>query len=252
MPKIFNCFEVKNETENNADLYFYGDIVSDWWGAWQDEDQYPNAVKDFLTAQAGKDLNIYINSGGGSVFAGIAIYNMIQRHAAKNKVQVYVDGLAGSIASVIAFAGSEPPKIPSNAFFMIHNPWSYGEGNAAELRKMADDLDEIAIGMLNIYGKHLKDDVSIDTIKELMDAETWLNGEEAAKYFNVEVTDAKEYAAAVGDYMGRADREKIPKGLLKKPSSQEADKAKAAAEREAETIRTRNALMRNYLEIITQ
>ena len=177
---------------------------------------------------------------------------MIQRHAAKNKVQVYVDGLAGSIASVIAFAGSEPPKIPSNAFFMIHNPWSYGEGNAAELRKMADDLDEIAIGMLNIYGKHLKDDVSIDTIKELMDAETWLNGEEAAKYFNVEVTDAKEYAAAVGDYMGRADREKIPKGLLKKPSSQEADKAKAAAEREAETIRTRNALMRNYLEIITQ
>ena len=252
MPKIFNCFEVKNETENKADLYFYGDIVSDWWGAWQDEDQYPNAVKDFLTAQAGKDLNIYINSGGGSVFAGIAIYNMIQRHAAKNKVQVYVDGLAGSIASVIAFAGSEPPKIPSNAFFMIHNPWSYGEGNAAELRKMADDLDEIAIGMLNIYGKHLKDDVSIDTIKELMDAETWLNGEEAAKYFNVEVTDAKEYAAAVGDYMGRADREKIPKGLLKKPSSQEADQAKAAAEREAETIRTRNALMRNYLEIITQ
>ena len=252
MPKIFNCFEVKNETENKADLYFYGDIVSDWWGAWQDEDQYPNAVKDFLTAQAGKDLNIYINSGGGSVFAGIAIYNMIQRHAAKNKVQVYVDGLAGSIASVIAFAGSEPPKIPSNAFFMIHNPWSYGEGNAAELRKMADDLDEIAIGMLNIYGKHLKDDVSIDTIKELMDAETWLNGEEAAKYFNVEVTDSKEYAAAVGDYMGRADREKIPKGLLKKPSSQEADKAKAAAEREAETIRTRNALMRNYLEIITQ
>ena len=252
MPKIFNCFEVKNETDQKADLYFYGDIVSDWWGAWQDEDQYPNAVKDFLNAQAGKDLNIYINSGGGSVFAGIAIYNMIQRHAAKNKVQVYVDGLAGSIASVIAFAGSEPPKIPSNAFFMIHNPWSYGEGNAAELRKMADDLDEIAIGMLNIYGKHLKDDVSIDTIKELMDAETWLNGEEAAKYFNVEVTDAKEYAAAVGDYMGRADREKIPKGLLKKPSSQEADKAKAAAEREAETIRTRNALMRNYLEIITQ
>ena len=89
MPKILNCFEIKNETDKQADLYFYGDIVSDWWGAWQDEDQYPNAVKDFLTAQAGKDLNIYINSGGGSVFAGIAIYNMIQRHATKNKVQIY-------------------------------------------------------------------------------------------------------------------------------------------------------------------
>lgn len=253
MPKIFNCFEVKNETEKTADLYFYGDIVSDWWGAWQDEDQYPNQVKDFLTAQAGKDLNIYINSGGGSVFAGIAIYNMLQRHATKNKVQVYVDGLAGSIASVIAFAGSEPPKIPSNAFMMIHNPWSYGEGNAAELRKMADDLDEIAVGMLNIYVNHLRDDVDIETVKELMDAETWLNGEEAAKYFNVEVTDAKEYAAAVGDYMGRANRDKIPKGLLEAKKQQTPQKAEEAkAKREAETIKTRAALMRNYLEIITQ
>lgn len=256
MPKIFNCFEVKNETEQKADLYFYGDIVSDWWGAWQDEDQYPNAVKDFLNAQAGKDLNIYINSGGGSVFAGIAIYNMIQRHAAKNKVQIYVDGLAGSIASVIAFAGSEPPKIPSNAFLMIHNPWTCGEGNAAELRKMADDLDEIAVGMLAIYGKHLKEGVTTEEIAALMDAETWLSGEEAAKYFNIDVTDAVEYAAAVGDYMDRANREKIPKGLLAaKQSRPEAAKPKedeAKAKREAETIKARNAIMRNYLEIITQ
>jgi len=256
VPKIFNCFEVKNETEQKADLYFYGDIVSDWWGAWQDEDQYPNAVKDFLNAQAGKDLNIYINSGGGSVFAGIAIYNMIQRHAAKNKVQIYVDGLAGSIASVIAFAGSEPPKIPSNAFLMIHNPWTCGEGNAAELRKMADDLDEIAVGMLAIYGKHLKEGVTTEEIAALMDAETWLSGEEAAKYFNIDVTDAVEYAAAVGDYMDRANREKIPKGLLSSKQSQpEAAKQKedeAKAKREAETIKARNAIMRNYLEIITQ
>lgn len=256
MPKIFNCFEVKNETEQKADLYFYGDIVSDWWGAWQDEDQYPNAVKDFLNAQAGKDLNIYINSGGGSVFAGIAIYNMIQRHAAKNKVQIYVDGLAGSIASVIAFAGSEPPKIPSNAFLMIHNPWTCGEGNAAELRKMADDLDEIAVGMLAIYGKHLKEGVTTEEIAALMDAETWLSGEEAAKYFNIDVTDAVEYAAAVGDYMDRANREKIPKGLLAaKQSRPEAAKPKedeAKAKHEAETIKARNAIMRNYLEIITQ
>lgn len=63
---------VKNETLTSADLYFYGDIVSDWWGAWTDADQYPEAIRDFLTAQEGKNLNIYINSGGGSVFAGIA------------------------------------------------------------------------------------------------------------------------------------------------------------------------------------
>lgn len=86
-------FTFKNQTETSADLYFYGDIVSDWWGAWQDEDQYPDAIKNFLSEQEGKDLNIYVNSGGGSVFAGIAIYNMIKRHAAKANVKVYVDGL---------------------------------------------------------------------------------------------------------------------------------------------------------------
>ena len=71
---------VKNSTLATADLYFYGDIVSSWWGAWDDTDQYPEAIRDFLKEQEGKDLNIYINSGGGSVFAGIAIYNMLLRH----------------------------------------------------------------------------------------------------------------------------------------------------------------------------
>ena len=59
-------FTFKNQTETSADLYFYGDIVSDWWGAWQDEDQYPDAIKNFLSEQEGKDLNVYVNSGGGS------------------------------------------------------------------------------------------------------------------------------------------------------------------------------------------
>lgn len=58
-------YEFKNATETSVDLYFYGDIVSDWWGAWQEEDQYPEAIKNFLTEANGKDLNIYINSGGG-------------------------------------------------------------------------------------------------------------------------------------------------------------------------------------------
>ena len=96
---------VKNSTLQTADLYFYGEIVSDWWGAWDDLDQYPEAIRDFLTEHEGKDLNIYVNSGGGSVFAGIAIYNMLLRH--KGKKTVYVDGIAASIASVIALAGDE-------------------------------------------------------------------------------------------------------------------------------------------------
>ena len=102
MADVLKGLEIKNMTDVSADLYFYGDIVSDWWGAWQNEDQYPDAIKNFLSQAEGKDLNVYVNSGGGSVFAGMAIYNMIKRHGEKNKVKVYVDGLAGSIASVIA------------------------------------------------------------------------------------------------------------------------------------------------------
>lgn len=211
--KMFNCFEIRNETATSADLYFYGDIVSDWWGAWQEEDQYPEAVKNFLAGQQGKSLNIYVNSGGGNVFAGIAIYNMIRRFAETNAVSVTVDGLAGSIASVIAFAGNTPPKIPANAFLMIHNPYSLIEGNAAELRKMADDLDVIAGGILNVYMEHVKEGVTEDQIRALMDAETWLNGRDAAEYFNVETTDSvAEIAAASGGYIARVKN--VPKDLV--------------------------------------
>ena len=215
MPRLkkFNCFEVRNETATSADLYFYGDIVSDWWGAWQEEDQYPEAIKNFLNGQQGKALNIYINSGGGNVFAGIAIYNMIRRFAETATVKVYVDGLAGSIASVIAFSGSEPPKIPSNAFLMIHNPWALVEGNASDLRKMADDLDVITDGIVNVYMEHVKEGVTEDQIRSLMDAETWMTGSEAAEYFNIEQSEnVAEIAAAAGEYVARSRN--MPKDLV--------------------------------------
>lgn len=234
--KFLDAFEFKNETETSADLYFYGDITSDYWGAWQNEDQYPESIKNFLSEHADKDINIFINSGGGSVFAGIAIYNMLRRHAQKNRVKVTVDGLAGSIASVIAFAGSEPPKIPSNAFLMIHNPWIMTEGNAEDLRKSADDLDEIREGILNIYEDHLKEGVAIDDIKKLMDAETWLNGAEAERYFNIEQTAPVEYAAAVGGYLNRARN--MPQALKKASAPDpEAVKAKRADEAKRDAIK---------------
>ncbi len=208
-------YEIKNTTETSADLYFYGDIVSDWWGAWQDEDQYPDAIKNFLSAQGGKDLNVYVNSGGGSVFAGIAIYNMLKRHAQKNTVNVYVDGLAGSIASLLPFAGSEPPEIPSNAFFFVHNPSCPLDGNAQAHRKMADDLDQIREGIINIYAEHMKEGVTIEEIKALMDNETWLNGHQAAEYFNIRTTEAKEYAASLGDYL-KANCKEVPEEFKEK------------------------------------
>lgn len=202
---------VKNSTLQTADLYFYGEIVSDWWGAWDDLDQYPEAIRDFLTEHEGKDLNIYINSGGGSVFAGLAIYNMLLRH--KGKKTVYVDGIAASIASVIALAGDEI-IIPSNAFMMIHKPTLSCSGNADDLRKTAEDLDAVETGIINIYKAHLAEGANIETVKELVAAETWLNGEEAAKYFNITVSEAKTYAAQLaGDVMNQYQN--TPKEIIK-------------------------------------
>ncbi len=98
-----SLLKLKNSTETSADLYFYGDSVC--------EDQYPQQIKEFLDDAKGKDLNIYINSGGGSVFAGLAIYHMLKRHQGYKTVRV--DGLAGSIASVIALAGDKVVIPPS-------------------------------------------------------------------------------------------------------------------------------------------
>ena len=240
-------------TDVSADLYFYGDIVSDWWGAWQNEDQYPDAIKNFLSQAEGKDLNIYVNSGGGSVFAGMAIYNMIKRHGEKNKVKVYVDGLAGSIASVIAFAGTEPPEIPSNAFLMIHKPWGAISGNADEMRKMADDLDKIQTGIMNVYEDHLAEGVTIDQVEALVNAETWLDGKEAAKYFNIAQTDAVDYVAAVGDYLSHTgelpekfkSHQKKPEQTPKGPTPEEQAKAAANAEK-------RNQIKRLCIEGMTK
>lgn len=189
--------QVKNQTSTSADLYFYGDIVSSWWGAWDDTDQYPESIKNFLDEHKGKDLNIYVNSGGGSVFAGLAIYNMLKRH--EGQKIVYVDGLAASIASVIALVGDKV-VIPNTASFMIHKPWGWTSGNANDFRKMANDLDSIEKCILNVYEENLKEGVSIDTIKQMVEEETWLTGEEACNFFNVELGEEKSIVACSSEY----------------------------------------------------
>lgn len=213
-------FDVKNAANNSADIYFYGDIIDNTGWKWDDSDVMPDDVKNLLDQiKDVGNLNIYVNSGGGSVFAGLAIYNMLKRHSAQKTV--HVDGVAASIASVIAFAGDKV-IIPSNAFMMIHKPWSFSVGNSTDFRKMADDLDKIEMGIMNVYKENLKDGVSIDTIQQLVDAETWLTGEEAAQYFNVEVAKATDAAACSSDYFEKYS--KTPGRLMKakKPSPEPA------------------------------
>ena len=230
-----NYMSIKNATESSADLYFYGDIVGSEWEKWENEDTCPADVINFLDqVKDVQQLNIYVNSGGGSVFAGLAIYNMLKRHKAHKTV--YIDGLAASIASVIALAGDKI-VIPSNAFMMIHKPWSWTAGNATDLRKMADDLDRIEQGILNVYAENLRDSAHMDAIKEMVNAETWLVGADAAQYFNIELSEPTQAVAMLGD-SAKNYRNGVPKQIVnavkeRKESEAEAQRAQAAAEIEA-------------------
>ena len=191
--------EIKNKSETKADLYFYGDIVSDKWDKWTDEDKCPADITDILKeCENISELNIYINSAGGNVWAGVAIYNIIKRFNAKKTV--YIDCLAASIASVIALSG-DTIIMPKNSYMMIHKAIICAQGNSNELRETADMLDKIEGSIVAVYEEHINDDISIDYIKELMAAETWLTAEEAHSLFkNVTVAEAVEAAACMTDY----------------------------------------------------
>lgn len=207
-----NYLQVKNSTDTSADIYFYGDIVGDEWEKWCDTDTCPQDVINVLNEAQGKDLNIYINSGGGSVFAGLAIYNMLSR--ATGKKICHIDSLAGSIASVICMAGDEI-IMPNNSYLMIHKPSNIVWGNSIEMRKMADDLDIIQVGIENVYKTKLKDGINIETIRDLMDKETWLSANEAEKYFNIKVSEDNRAVAKL-DLKNLKNYRNIPEDLKNK------------------------------------
>jgi ATP-dependent Clp protease protease subunit len=211
-PKRDKLITVKNLTDQSADLYIYGEIVDNTDWKWDESDVMPDDVLKVLNQVDGlNNLNIYVNSPGGSVFAGLAIYNILKRNKAQKTV--YVDGVAASIASVIALAGDRI-MIPSNAFLMIHKPWTIAMGDSNFFRKVADDMDKIESGVMNVYKDNLKEGVELETIQQMVDDETWLSGEEAAKYFNVEVIESKSIAACASEFLNRYN--KTPNKLVSK------------------------------------
>lgn len=200
--KKAGSLEIKNQTETSADLYFYGDIVSSSWDSmWEDDAMCPQDVTDFLKdIENTENLNIYINSGGGSVFGGIAIYNLLKRHQG-NKT-VHIDGLAASIASIIAMAGDKI-ILPSNAQLMIHKPLCGIGGNADDLRKTADILDQCQKSITAIYMENVKDGVTEEQITQLINNETWFVGAEATEYFNIEIEKQAELVACTSEYFDK-------------------------------------------------
>lgn len=166
------------------DIYIYGDVEGDSYDWWTDEviesETSANHFRDELAKYPNAtQINIYINSYGGSVFEGTAIYNQLRRNPAHKTV--YIDGFACSIASVIAMAGDEI-VMPRNALMMIHNMWMSAVGNAEELRKAADDLDVINAAGRGAYLAKAGDKLPEEKLVEMMDAETWLTAEDCIAY----------------------------------------------------------------------
>lgn len=167
-----------------VDIYIYGDVEGDSRDWWTDEviesETSANHFRDELAKHLNAtQINIYINSYGGSVFEGTAIYNQLRRNSAHKTV--YIDGFACSVASVIAMAGDEI-IMPRNALMMIHNMWMGAVGNAAELRKAADDLDVINAAGRGAYLAKAGDKLPEAKLIEMMDAETWLTAEDCITY----------------------------------------------------------------------
>lgn len=207
--QLTKFLNLQNITQNEAELYFYGDIVSDYYGAWDDTDQYPEAIRNFLMTANGKKLNIHINSGGGSVFAGIAIFNMLKNY--NGEKIVYIDGLAGSIASVIAFCGDRV-IMRTGSTLMIHKPLAVlmGGYNSFDLGKMANNLDAIQECILQVYMENLIPGCDPKKIETMVNEETYLSSDEALKYFNIE-KDSLEAIACSSEYLEKILNKKNPK-----------------------------------------
>lgn len=169
-----------------ATLNIYGDIAS--WG--DDCVSAKNLSKQLDEMQNVKQLDVFINSYGGEVAEGLAIYNALKRKGQTAKVTTYCDGFACSIASVVFMAGQER-KMSKSSLLMVHNAWTMGVGNAAELRKLADDMDVITGASVEAYKQVAT--ISEKKIRELMDKETWIEPKNAVKYgFATEIIEEKD------------------------------------------------------------
>ena len=171
----------------------------------------PSAIRAELAAfDAEEEIELHINSGGGSVVAGVAIANLIGRH--KGKTTAYCDGLCASIATQIFFS-ADHCKMPSNTFLMIHTPTTETAGNASELRKSAAQLDVIQRGLETTYMKKARDGVKAEQIHEMMSTETWLTAADAAKIFKITVIEPLASLNALGFDVLRAGGIKIPSSV---------------------------------------
>ena len=162
---------IKASDENDNTIGIYDPIGYDYW---DDSGVTAKRISAALRSLDGADVVVNINSPGGDVFEGLAIYNLLREY--KGHVTVRVLGVAASAASFIAMAADEI-QIARAGFFMIHNAWTGLWGNRNDLRETADFLEQIDFTIADIY--HVRSGLSMDELKADMDKERWINGLDA-------------------------------------------------------------------------
>lgn len=205
-------FEIKNSVQaDTLDVFIYSDIGKSWWD--DDDTMSADKFRKLLDDNANaKNINLYINSMGGSVSEGVAIYSQIKRH--KAFVTAYIDGYACSIASVIPMA-ADKVVMSDVSMMMIHNPWTFTWGNSKDLRKTADDLDKVLEGsIIPAYKARCGDKITGEKLRELIDGESYLTSQECLDYgfcdeiLASEKKDPKEKAKEdVDDFADKAKEE---------------------------------------------
>lgn len=181
--------EVEIDQAEQIDLDVY-DVIGDFWG---EGVSAKDVAKKLREAKKANQINVRINSTGGDAYDGGAIYTLLAQSPAN--VTVDIDGVAASAASVIAMAGNQV-RMSETALLMIHNPWTYVVGEAADLRQRADMLDKLRDSLANAYIR--KTGLTREKITELLDAETWMSADEAVDLgFADHVTEAVAAAAAL-------------------------------------------------------
>lgn len=220
------------------DIYIYGYIDSQ-----TDREDYdstsPNDIKEKLKKiKNSDDINVFINSGGGDIYAAISIYNQLKR--IKNKINVFVDGIAASAATIIACAGDNI-KIYNNSVFMIHSAkiGLLGYFDARELSEYAENLKKNEHNLIEIYKNKLQEGISEEEIQQKIDAETWYFGEEVLKDFHFELIDEKMENIIINNY----ENLKIPDDIKAKINKKEIKKIK----NEDEKIKIYKFLKETYI-----
>lgn len=187
---------------DTREIFLYGEIGPAHWGLIDSD-----TVSDALSEMEGSHVRVRLNTPGGSVDEGIAIFNALKRH--RGGITMIVDSLAASMGSYLLQAGSTR-IVASNAMVMVHDPWSIAIGNATEFRKAADVLDKYAQRMIPDYAK--RSGKSEAEIQAIMAEESWYAGQEIIDAgFADEVDDGIDVEPVVTS-LHRIAR-KIPKSL---------------------------------------